>query len=133
MHLTIELPYDLETQLRVQAQQKGKALNHYITSLIQDKITTPKPSALTVEETRLFKIINQGFSDDFWAKLNQLNKKRQNSALVESERKELIELTEALDSVNLDRMKALIELATIRQIDLDILMHQLGLNNGKHN
>ncbi len=30
MHLTIELPYGLETQLREQAQQKGKALNQYI-------------------------------------------------------------------------------------------------------
>ncbi len=37
MHLTIELPYDLETQLRVEALQKGKALNHYITSFIQEK------------------------------------------------------------------------------------------------
>ncbi len=135
MHLTIELPYDLETQLRVQAQQKGKALNQYITGLIQEKINSPKPatSTLTAEETRLFKIINKGFSDDFWTKLNSLNKKRQEFTLAESERQELIEMTEALDAVNLERMKALIELSTIRQIDLDILMNQLGLNNGKHN
>jgi hypothetical protein len=135
MQLTIELPYDLETQLRVQAQQKGKALNQYITGLIQEKINSPKPvtSTLTAEETRLFKIINKGFSDDFWTKLNSLNKRRQEFALTEPERQELIDMTEALDAVNLERMKALIELSTIRQIDLDMLMNQLGLNNGKHN
>jgi hypothetical protein len=134
MHLTIELPNDLETQLRFQAQQKGKALNQYITGLIQEKINSPKPvpSTLTAEETRLFKTINKGFSDEFWTKLNGLNKKRQEFTLTESEKQELIEMTEALDAVNLDRMKALIQLATIRQIDLDVLMNRLGLNNGKH-
>jgi hypothetical protein len=135
MHLTLELPYDLETQLRAQAEQKGKALNQYITGLIQEKISSPKPatSTLTVEEIRLFKTINKGFSDEFWTKLTNLNKKRQAFTLVESERAELIDMTENLDAVNLERMKALIELATIRQIDLDVLMNQLGLNNGKHN
>jgi hypothetical protein len=134
MHLTIELPYDLETQLRVQAQQKGKALNQYITGLIQEKVNFPKPVSptLTAEETRLFKTINKGFSDEFWTKLNGLNKKRQELTLNESERQELVEMTESLDAVNLNRMKALIQLATIRQIDLDVLMNQLGLNNGKH-
>jgi macrodomain Ter protein organizer (MatP/YcbG family) len=96
MHLTIELPYDLETQLRVQAKQKGKALNQYITGLIQEKISSPKPatSTLTVEETRLFKTINKGFSDEFWDKLTNLNNKRQTFTLSESDRKELIDMTE---------------------------------------
>jgi hypothetical protein len=104
------------------------------TGLIQEKMPAPKPatSTLTVEETRLFKIINKGFSDDFWVKLTNLNKKRQTFTLSESDRKELIEMTEALDAINLERMKALIELATIRHIDLDILINQLGLNKDKH-
>jgi hypothetical protein len=135
MHFTVELPYDLESQLREQAAKKGKALNQYITGLIKEKINSPKPvsSTLTADETRLFTIINQGFSDDFWAKLNDLNQKRQQFTLLESERQELITLTEALESAHLDRMKALIELSAIRQVDLDVLMHQLGLTNGKHN
>ena len=63
MELTIELPYDLETQLREQAQQKGKALNQYITAIIREKINPPKPktSVLSTDETRLFQIINKGF------------------------------------------------------------------------
>ena len=134
MHLTIELPYDLETQLREQAQRKGKALNQYISGLIQEKFNALKPisSTLTAEETHLFKRINQGFSDEFWTKLRELDKKRQDFILVESEKQTLMTMTEALETVNLERMKALIELANIRQIDLDVLMNQLGLNNGKH-
>ncbi len=134
MHLNIELPYDLETQLREQAQQKGKALNQYITGLIQEKMNSsrPKTSPLTVDETRLFQTINKGFSDEFWNKLHNLDKKRQQLILTESERQDLIAMTEELEMTNLERMKALIELAAIRQTDLDTLMTQLGLANGKH-
>lgn len=134
MQLLIELPYDIESQLREQAQQKGKALNQYITGIIREKVQSPKPqtSVLTADETRLFKIINKGFSDDFWTKLHSLNKKRQAETLTEIERLELIDLTEQMEAENVDRMKALIALASIRQMDLDTLMNQLGLMNGKH-
>ena len=74
-------------------------------------------------------IINKGFSGEFWTKLRHLEEKRKEFTLLESERQELISRAEALETVNLERMKALIELATIRQIDIDILMTQLGLNN----
>ena len=134
MHLNIELPYDLETQLREQAQQKGKALNQYIMGLIQEKMNSsrPKTPSLTVDETRLFQTINKGFSDEFWNKLHDLDKKRQQAVLTESERQDMIAMTEELEMTNLERMKALIQLAAIRQTDLDTLMTQLGLMNGKH-
>jgi hypothetical protein len=134
MHLTIELPYDLETQLREQALKKGKALNQYITGLIQEKISSPKPKppSLTTEETRLFQIINKGFTDEFWTQLHSLDKKRQKLTISETEREELASMTEQMEVTNLERLKALIELAAIRQTDLDTLMTQLGLTNGKH-
>ena len=134
MHLNIELPYDLETQLREQAQQKGKALNQYIMGLIQEKMNSsrPKTPSLTADETRLFQTINKGFSDEFWNKLHDLDKKRQQAVLTESERQDMIAMTEELEMTNLERMKALIQLAAIRQTDLDTLMTQLGLMNGKH-
>lgn len=134
MELTIELPYDLETQLREQAQQTGKALNQYITAIIREKINAPKPktSVLTTEETRLFKIINKGFSHDFWTKLHSLDKKRKEVTLTELELQELIDMTDTLEAANVERITALIELAKIRQTDLDTLMTQLGLTNGKH-
>ncbi len=134
MELTIDLPYDLESELREQAQQKGKALNQYITTIIREKMNAarPKSSVLTTDETRLFQIINKGFSSDFWAKLHHLDKKRQAVTLTEVELEELIGMTDLLEAANVDRMKALIELADIRQTDLDTLMTELGLTNGKH-
>lgn len=134
MSLTIELPYNLESQLREQAKRRGKALNQYITGLIQEKVNQPEPNpaSLSVDETRLFQIINKGFSDEFWSKFRSLDKKRQQIKLTETERAELIAMSEEMEIVHLDRLKALIELAAIRQTDIDTLMSQLGLNYGKN-
>ena len=134
MALTIELPYDLESQLREQAQEKGKALNQYIAGIIREKMNPLKPKAtsLSAEETRLFQIINKGFSQEFWLKLHGLNQKRQEESLSEEELSQLIEMTDLLEAENVERMKALIALAHLRQTDLDTLMTQLGLNNSKH-
>lgn len=134
MELIIELPYDLESQLREQAQQKGKALNQYITAIIREKVNPPKPktSVLSTDETRLFQIINKGFSHDFWTKLHSLNKKRQEVTLTELELQELIAMTDIMEAANVERIKALVELAKIKQTDLDTLMAQLGLTNAKH-
>ena len=134
MALTIELPYDLESQLREQAQEKGKALNQYIAGIIREKMNPlkPKTTSLSAEETRLFQIINKGFSQEFWLKLHGLNQKRQEESLSEEELSQLIEMTDLLEAENVERMKALIALAHLRQTDLDTLMTQLGLNNSKH-
>jgi hypothetical protein len=104
MHLTIELPQDLETQLREQAQQKGKALNQYILGLIREKVspTRPKISSLTADETRLFKVKNKGFSTEFWTELRYLDKKRQEMTLTESENIELIEMAEKWNQLMLN-------------------------------
>ena len=132
MDLNIELPYEVETRLREQAQQKGKPLNQYVESLIREKIEPlkTKTTALTAEETLLFQIINKGFSADFWSNLQRLDERRKEAQLSETERIELVTSTEALEAANVERMKALIELAALRQTDLDTLMAHLGLKHG---
>ena len=75
MHLNLELPNDLETQLRHEAHQKGTAINQYVVNLIQEKIgySKPKTPTLSQEETALFQIINKGFSEDFWKRFRHLS------------------------------------------------------------
>ena len=87
-------------------------------------------TALTAEETLLFQIINKGFSADFWSNLQRLDERRKEAQLSETERIELVTSTEALEAANVERMKALIELAALRQTDLDTLMAHLGLKHG---
>jgi hypothetical protein len=134
MHLTIELPPDLEMQLREQARRHGKGLEQYVAGLIKDRAAAQKSKTqpLTAEETRLFEKINRGFTDEFWKRLRALDKKRRQAKLTEQERQELITMTEQLEAANVERLRALTELAAMKNMELDTLMKELGLSNGRH-
>ena len=137
MELTIELNTDLEHKLRDQAKLKGLDLGQYITMLIQDKAfpveeKATKTSALSIRETELFEKINYGFSLDFWQKLKALNQKRSDNQISEDERLALISMTDQLERANVLRIKALIELAALRNTDLEQLMDELGILYGKN-
>ncbi|AEE49413.1 hypothetical protein [Haliscomenobacter hydrossis] len=136
MELTIELNNDLEHKLRDQAKLKGLDLGQYIAMLIQEKavpvkgkIATTPP--LSIRETELFEKINYGFSVDFWQKLKELNQKRSAMQIREDERLALISMTDQLEQANVLRIKALIELAALRNTDLEQLMDELGILYGK--
>jgi hemerythrin-like domain-containing protein len=115
--------------LRREAHQKGATLNQYIISLIQEKVGLAKSKApsLSKEETALFQIINKGFSEDFWKRFRQLNKKRQAEIMRETERRKLISMNDKLEAENVERIKALIQLSKIRNTDLKSLMVELSL------
>jgi len=137
MELTIEINKDLEHQLRDQAKLKGLDLGQYITMLIQDRAILQGKKTLTIpalsnKETQLFEKINFGFSGEFWKRLTHLTEKRSNLQLSEAERSELISITDQLEAANVERIKALIELAALRNTDLELLMEELGLLYGKN-
>lgn len=134
MSLIIDLPAELEERLKEQAKREGKALEQYVTALIKAKVgqIIATGNALSAEETQLFDTINKGFAPEFWDHLKTLNEKRRNAALSESELQELISMTDQMELVNLQRMKALVELAEFRGADIDDLMEQLGLRHGDH-
>jgi hypothetical protein len=130
MSLVIELPKDVELSLREQAQQAGKALNQYIAGILREK-TRPNPATprLSAAESDLFTTINQGFDETFWTRLHALNEKRKTGNMHEfdEEHQELIAMTDQLETVNVARTKALIELAALRQTDFLTLSNQLGI------
>ncbi len=136
MQLTIDIKNELAFKLRDQAQQNGVDLGQYIAMLIQDKLPnsvqkTTNKQALSPEETQLFQKINYGFPESFWARFKELNTKRGENELDETERLELISITDEMERANLERIKALIMLAQIRETDLESLMAELGILYGK--
>jgi len=134
MSLIIDLPAELEERLKEQAKREGKALEQYVAALIKAKVgpSIVTDNALSAKETQLFGAINKGFAPEFWDRLKILNEKRRSAALSEPELQELISMTDQLELVNLQRMKALVELAEFRSVDIDDLMEQLGLRHGDH-
>lgn len=127
--LSIKLPADTEILLREQAAQAGKDVVQYLSGLIKSN-TPNKNFVLSHQETALLEVINRGFSESFWQRLNLLDAKRRDEILTEDEHKELIFMAEQVESANVARISALAGLARLREMDLDVLMESLGIAHG---
>lgn len=78
-------------------------------------------------ETQLLETINKEIPKSFIKRFDELDKKRKAETLNPQEHEELIKLVKKIESMNVDRMQALAELAGIRQISLGDLMEQLEI------
>jgi len=79
-------------------------------------------------ESNLLLIINIEFDSQQWERLQYLDWKMAFGALSENEEAESLQLAETLESYSIERLKALSQLATIRQVSLDELINQLCIN-----
>jgi hypothetical protein len=79
-------------------------------------------------EADLLRGINSEFDTDKLERLRYLDWKLEAGALTVSEEVESIELAEAYEHFSVERLKKLVQLANLRQVSLDDLMAQLGLN-----
>lgn len=87
---------------------------------------------LNAVESQLLSNINKEFDAKKWERLTYLDWKLEFSALSPKEEAELLKLAEAYENYSVERLKCLSQLATIRQVSLDKLMEQLGLNTLAH-
>ena len=83
---------------------------------------------LDATESQLLNKINAAFPLEKWERLKYLDWKTEFSALDEPEEKESLELAENYENHSVERLKYLTELATLRQVSVDTLIEQLGLN-----
>jgi hypothetical protein len=79
-------------------------------------------------ESQLLSKINAEFDPKKWERLTYLDWKLEFSALGEKEEIESLKLAEAYESYSVERLKCLSKLAIIRQISIDKLIEQLGIN-----
>ena len=79
-------------------------------------------------ETELLNKINSEFDPKKWERLTYLDWKLEFSALTAKEELESLKLTETYENYSVERLKCLAQLAALRQISIDELMVQLGLN-----
>jgi hypothetical protein len=79
-------------------------------------------------ESQLLSKINTEFDPKKWKRLTYLDWKLEFSALSEKEEIESLKLAEAFENYSVERLKCLSRLALIRQISIDKLIEQLGIN-----
>ena len=131
MSITVELAPDLEQQLRQAAANSGLEPDVYIVEVLRARLQqqqqTSSTPQLSATESQLLLRINHSLSGIEWTRYHHLVAKRQSETLSADEQQELIALSDQIEIANANRIDALIELARLRNVSLDVVMGDLGL------
>lgn len=122
--ITLNLPSELEQQLRLEAEKQGLEPARYILHTLQERLQPADPPT----ETQLLQQINIGFSAETWEQYRALIAKRRAETLTSAEHQQLIALSDRLEHLNVKRISALIQLANLRNQSLPELMQSLGIS-----
>jgi hypothetical protein len=82
---------------------------------------------LSASESELLLKINQSIPEPLQQQFEQLVMKRQHLTITETELAELIEITDRIEALNVERIQALAELARSRNQSLTQVMENLGI------
>ncbi len=127
--ITLQLPPELEQQLRAEAAKQGIHPDRYILNTLQDRLQASlRPqTALPKAEADLLEQINLGLSSDTWEEYHHLIAKRRAATLTEAEHTRLIAISDDIEQANVPRVRALIALAELRGTEVTTLMQELGI------
>lgn len=79
-------------------------------------------------ESALLTVIHRQLSSEQAARLQTLSRKQEEERITESERTELLQLTDLIEQADVERAEALLALAQQCQLSLGELLHQLDLD-----
>ena len=131
MTLTVELPESLEQRIRDRAAELGGDPETVVANLVRDHFSPAVAApfaALTEEETRWFRQVNEvppAGVRDRWRELDRLRRAGQ---LKENQQAELTKLYDQIEAHHVRRIAAAAELAKLWQVSLDSVVNQLGLS-----
>jgi len=127
MSITIHIKEDLEKYLRQRAAAEGYPIDDYIAKMLESQIPLKTRKGRTQHELALLQKINLGLPVETWERYEVLKKKRQDETLLPGEYEELIAISNSIEEANARRMPYLVELSNLRQLPLETLFQELGL------
>ncbi|MEW5827813.1 MAG: hypothetical protein AB1846_02910 [Chloroflexota bacterium] len=128
MNIHLNVNSELERRIKKVAGQMGLTPDTYIVRLLQKEMESQSvPERLSPEESRLLKKINTSLSAIEWERYRILLAKRDAETLSQEEQGELIGLSDRIEEANVRRMKAVAELARLRETTIPALVEALGL------
>ena len=87
---------------------------------------------LWADESALFAVVNQALPEVDRQRLTELSERRSNEVLTPVEQSELLQLQQRVEALHAARLKALAELAQLRDVTLTAIMEQLGIQFPDH-
>jgi antitoxin component of RelBE/YafQ-DinJ toxin-antitoxin module len=129
MTIHLNVTSELERQLNKVAKQMGLTPDTYIMRLLQQELQKRSaPARLSAEESALLQQINISLSPIKWEQYHVLLAKRDNETLTTGEQEDLIAISDQIEEANVRRMKAVAELARVRNTTIPALVTNLGLS-----
>ena len=122
-----EVKIDIEQLMDGVAQLDTPALENLL-SQVSLVLAQRKAPRLPKQESMLLQKINLGASDVIHKRYRELQAKLHHETISADEHQELLELIDEVELADAKRLQALLELAQLRQVSLDDLMHQLGIH-----
>ncbi|HMV83585.1 MAG TPA: hypothetical protein PLD20_14455 [Blastocatellia bacterium] len=131
--MTIELKPETATALHNEAAKFGLATSDFVQSALEERLkqTTNKNPAiapLSAKEGILLRQVNEWLPSETWQEYQELREKFRAETLTEAEHQRLIEIYRRIEVVNAQRIRFIAELARLRQVSLEEMMDQLGIN-----
>ena len=108
------------------AQLDTPALEHFISQVLTLRAKRIAPS-VPKREAELLQQINQGLLPDVQQRYDELTAKRRAETLTPEEHQELLALVDRIEQADAERVRALIELAQLRNVSVTTLMAELGI------
>jgi hypothetical protein len=131
MTFTLDLPAELEQRLIRRAEESGADPKAFVTHLVERYLSarTLPFVALTEEETKLFRRVNQTPPLDVRARWRELDGIRRLAQLDPHQQLELTALYDQIEANHVQRLAAAGQLAKRRGVTLDVMLEQLGLSS----
>jgi len=108
------------------AQLDTPALEHFVSQVLTLRARRIAPS-VPKKEAELLQRINQGLPPDVQQRSDELTAKRRAETLIPEEHQELLALVDRIEQADAERVRALIELAQLRNVSVTTLMAELGI------
>ncbi len=124
----IQIEPELAEAFNTAPKQEQERVKSAMRSLLRLVPAAPSQAQrLTRKETALFLKINQGLSERQRRRLDALNEKIEEAMLTEEEHAELLRLTDRVEKLWVERLRAIIDLAKLRKLPPEELMRQLEI------
>jgi hypothetical protein len=94
--------------------------------------TKRKVPHLSRKESKLLLRINQDLAPQKRQRIEELTDKMEFESITDEEHAELLRLSDEMEKLAVERLKAVIELAKHRKVSVDEMMEQLGMEPGKY-
>jgi hypothetical protein len=112
---------------RLTARQLETVIEHASVLRLQKR-----KAVMSARESELMRVINRGLSVEKSARLEQLQEKLRQETIRPREHQQLLRLSDELEHLAAQRLKALIDLAALRKTSVAKLISEMGLNGAAY-